>query len=211
MQASEKAKEPNRYHHGDLRQALLVAAEQELVDKGVDAFSLRGTAKRAGVSHAAPAHHFKDAMALLDTVAAVGFDRLTRTMREEQAEAGIDKQAQFIGAGIGYVRFALENPDMLQLMFGTSRRASNDPALAASADAAFSVLVNAVRTVRGSEAFKGESGWRDVAAAWSMVHGYAQLAISGKMAFATQRDFTEQRNLIADILGRALPEGNGAS
>ncbi|MEI5579289.1 helix-turn-helix domain-containing protein, partial [Streptomyces brasiliscabiei] len=63
------------YHHGDLRRALLVAAEHELEEKGIEGFSLRGVAKRAGVSHAAPLHHFKDTRALLTALAGVGFER----------------------------------------------------------------------------------------------------------------------------------------
>ncbi|WP_421857139.1 TetR/AcrR family transcriptional regulator [Oricola sp.] len=194
------------YHHGDLREALLAAAEQELIEKGADAFSLRGTAKRAGVSHAAPAHHFKDTMALLNALAAVGFARLTMSMKEEQQRADPGKRAQFIASGVGYVRFALDNPEMLQLMFGTARRSSNDPELARNAEAAFSVLVNAVGNVRGTHVFKTEEGWRDVAASWSMVHGYAQLVISGKLGFVARLDLEEQRNLIEDLVARALPE-----
>src|SRR5262252_290185 len=60
------------YHHGNLRAALLEAAEAELEAQGIEAFSLRGVAKRAGVSHAAPAHHFGDANGLLTGLAAEG-------------------------------------------------------------------------------------------------------------------------------------------
>ena len=66
------------YHHGDLRKALLVAAEAELVEKGLEGFTLRCCAKRAGVSHAAPAHHFKDANALLTALATEGYERFLR-------------------------------------------------------------------------------------------------------------------------------------
>lgn len=194
------------YHHGDLRTALLEAAEAELIEKGVDAFSLRGAAKRAGVSHAAPAHHFRDANALLDALAAAGFSRLTAAMKDEQAKAGNGKKEQLAAIGIGYVHFALANPELLQLMFGTSRRKGDDPELQRSSEAAFSVLVNGVGAVRGRDAFTSEAGWRDVAACWSMVHGYAQLAIAGKMTFVTGLDFGEQRDLIEDLVRRALPE-----
>ncbi|GAB4358391.1 MAG: hypothetical protein Kow0026_19330 [Oricola sp.] len=192
-----------------MRAALLKAAEAELIEKGVDAFSLRGAAKRAGVSHAAPAHHFRDANALLDALAATGFARLTAAMKDEQAKAGPGKKAQLTAAGVGYIRFALANPELLQLMFGTSRRKGDDPELQHNSEAAFSVLVNGVGSVRGRDAFKGEAGWRDVAACWSMVHGYAQLAIAGKMPFVTGLDFDEQRGLIEDLVQRALPERAG--
>lgn len=204
--ATAQKRRQKPYHHGDLRAALLEAAEAELIEKGVDAFSLRGAAKRAGVSHAAPAHHFKDSNALLDALAAAGFARLNAAMREEQAKAGQDKKAQLTGIGIGYVHFALANPELLQLMFGASRRRGDDPELQRNSEAAFSVLVNGVGSVRGREAFQSEAGWRDVAACWSMVHGYAQLAIAGKMTFVTGLDFDEQRGLIEDLVRRALPE-----
>jgi AcrR family transcriptional regulator len=205
MAAAAKSKD-KPYHHGDLRAALIAAAEAELIEKGVDAFTLRGTAKRAGVSHAAPAHHFKDSMALLNALASVGFARLTATMKEEQEAADPGKRPQLTAAGIGYVRFALDNPELLQLMFGTSRKESDDPDLVRNADAAFSVLVNAVGNLRGRHVFKTEEGWRDVAAAWSMVHGYAQLVISGKLGFVARLGLDEQRSLIEDIVSRSVPE-----
>lgn len=200
---TEKKSAP--YHHGDLRSTLIRAAEEELIEKGVDAFSLRGAAKRAGVSHAAPAHHFKDSHALLNALAAVGFLRLTEAMKDEQAKAGGDAKDQLVASGVGYVRFALDNPELLQLMFGTSRRLDDDADLRRASEAAFSVLVNGVGQVRGREAFRTETGWRDVAACWSIVHGYAQLAISGRMGFVTGLDFERQRDLITDLVRRALP------
>jgi len=200
------ARKDKPYHHGDLRAALVAAAEAELIEKGVDGFSLRGAAKRAGVSHAAPAHHFKDSNALLDALAAAGFARLTAAMKEEQAPDGADRKAHMVAAGIGYVRFALDNPELLLLMYGTSRRKGDDPELLRNSEAAFSVLVNGVGSLRGRDAFRGEAGWRDVAACWSALHGYAQLAIAGKMTFVTGLDFEEQRGLIEDLVRRALPE-----
>ncbi len=98
-----------------------------------------------------------------------------------------------------------KNPELLQLMFGTSRGKGDDPDMAQQSEAAFSVLVNGVGAVRGRDAFKSEAGWRDVAACWSMVHGYAQLAIAGKMDFVTGLDFEQQRELIEDLVRRALP------
>src|SRR5687768_5541186 len=75
-----KAGERRAYHHGDLQAALIAAAEDVLAEKGVSGFSLREAARRAGVSPAAPAHHFKDARGLLTAVAARGFQRLTETL-----------------------------------------------------------------------------------------------------------------------------------
>src|SRR4051794_796732 len=104
------------YHHGDLRKALLIAAEADLAEKGLEGFTLRGCARRAGVSHAAPAHHFKDTGALLTALAADGYERFTAAMQKRQA-AETTARARLIGAGLGYLDFALANPALFRLMF----------------------------------------------------------------------------------------------
>ncbi|WP_306120982.1 TetR-like C-terminal domain-containing protein [Roseitalea sp. MMSF_3504] len=207
--------ESRRYHHGALREALLEAAEAELIEKGEDGFSLRSTAKRAGVSHAAPAHHFRDLAALLHALAARGFDRLTAVMKAEQAAAGADAAGtddaagQVVAAGIGYVRFAIDNPALFQLMFG-GRGGGDKPAeLAKAAEAGFSVLVNGVARVGGRDALTTEAGWRDVMAVWAIMHGYAHLAIGGKVAWLSDQPFEAQRAVIADQVRRALRLAEG--
>ena len=192
------------YHHGDLRNALLAAAEEELIAKGSEKFSLRGCAKRAGVSHAAPAHHFKDSQALLQALAARGFARLTDALRTEQEKAVADPKSQLVAAGVGYVRFGITNPQLFNLMFGGHALEMKDEALQKNGEAAFSVLVNSVAKVRGHAAFETEAGWRDVTALWSMAHGYAQLASGNKMNYVTDRPFEEQRPYIEDMLMRII-------
>ena len=88
--------EAPRYHHGDLRAALLAAAETELDERGVESFSLRGVARRAGVSHAAPAHHFRDVRGLLTALAAEGFARFLAAQRAREAAAGADPHNRMV-------------------------------------------------------------------------------------------------------------------
>ena len=192
------------YHHGDLRRALILAALEELEASGPEKFSLRGCAKRAGVSHAAPAHHFKDTQTLLQAVAASGFEQLIEAMEAEQQTASNDVSAQLVAAGIGYVQFASNNKPLFGLMFSGYTLDLIDPDLGKQSDAAFSVFVNAVRKIRGQSAFQTQDGWRDVTAIWSMVHGYAQLAASEKMGYATQLSMDEQRSYIGDMLRRVI-------
>ena len=102
-QLSESSR-ASAYHHGDLRKALLEAAEAELAEKGVEGFTLRGCAKRAGVSHAAPAHHFKDANALAHRIGGCRrASAFTTAWNDRQARAEKTPRAQFIASGIGYV------------------------------------------------------------------------------------------------------------
>ncbi|MCU0912422.1 MAG: TetR/AcrR family transcriptional regulator, partial [Rhodobacteraceae bacterium] len=97
------------YHHGDLRAALLAAAEAELEARGIEAFSLRSVAKRAGVSHAAPAHHFGDAGGLLTALAAQGFRRFVANQAAHEDRAGADPAARLVESGLGYIAFAGAN------------------------------------------------------------------------------------------------------
>ena len=193
-----------RYHHGALRDALLAAAEAELIEKGEDGFSLRSVARRAGVSHAAPAHHFGDVTALLHGLSRAGFERLTVTMRREQARADGAPAAQLAAAGVGYVRFAADNAHLFHLMFGGRGTGPKPDALKKAAETAFSLFVNAVARVRGPDALASQDGWRDVTACWSMVHGYAHLVVGGKMSWLAGQAFETQRPVIEDMVRRAM-------
>ncbi|MBV1886949.1 MAG: TetR/AcrR family transcriptional regulator [Parvibaculaceae bacterium] len=111
------AKTSDSYHHGDLRQALVLAATQIVEEQGVLALSLRGVARAAGVSQTAPYHHFQDKEALLAMVAETGFQDLADGMKDAldgDASSGINLQA----LGVAYVLFATSNPGRFRLMFG---------------------------------------------------------------------------------------------
>src|SRR5215475_1526755 len=103
--------EPAReaYHHGDLREALIKATDAILAERGLEGFTLREAARRAGVSPAAPAHHFGSAAGLLTEVAISGFQELTRFLRTGASKAS-DPEARLRHQGVSYVRFALTYP-----------------------------------------------------------------------------------------------------
>lgn len=128
----------SRYHHGDLRSALLKRAEATLRKVGVDGLSLRQLARDIGVSHAAPSRHFRDKQALLDELAASGFDRLGAGFAEATADGPVTER--LYGMARAYLRFAMENPELLALMFARKQR-STSPALSESVQQAFAVPV----------------------------------------------------------------------
>jgi AcrR family transcriptional regulator len=192
------------YHHGDLRQALLDAAEAELAEKGLEGFTLRGCAKRAGVSHAAPAHHFRDANGLLTALAAVGHERFTAAMQKRQAVA-TSPRGRLIGAGLGYLDFARANPGLFRLMFASLRPDFSDPGLAEAGFRSFSVLTDAVRDLTGVGPFKDRTAMLDAMAAWSVVHGLAHLLLAGQLPIAKESD---PDATYAEIIGRAMPGSN---
>ncbi|MDJ0426066.1 TetR/AcrR family transcriptional regulator [Rhodococcus fascians] len=107
-----------RYHHGDLRAVLLEEAERSIARDGVDALSLRQLARDVGVSHAAPARHFRDKQALLDALALHGFQEMNRRMVDAATGPG-ELLAKFRGVARAYLGFAVEHPQLLDVMYST--------------------------------------------------------------------------------------------
>ena len=193
------------YHHGNLYAALLTAAEAELVEKGVEHFSLRGVARRAGVSHAAPAHHFGDVDGLLTALAALSFERLLQSMEAAAASAEPDPISNLVAIGIGYIDYAAGNPHLFSLLFASDRPDWNNPDLLRRADAAFAKLQSAVQAVADRHGRDSVAVGEMMQTAWAMPHGLATLfAMRRSRHFATLAP-EEQRARFERIL-RAVAE-----
>jgi AcrR family transcriptional regulator len=167
-------KPANAYQHGNLRDALVQAGLKLLSEGGVANLSLRGAAQLAGVSHAAPYRHFKDKEALVTAIAEEGFRLLAAFLRaEEQAAAGGSVRDRLQAHGHGYVKFALEHPAYLEVIFGAKMCWD----LAAGKEA-YQLLRGVV--VEGIA--RGELRDLDpdllAFASWSMVHGLSHLLIN---------------------------------
>lgn len=171
--ASTRGAARSSYHHGDLRRAILDAARQELDAVGPAALSLREVARRAGVSHAAPAHHFPTKDDLLAALGVLGFQLFAEALRAASDEGGDVPRARLLGMGRGYLRFARENPGLFKLMWGAMPMSHcaqwRDPS-----NAAFMVLVDAVARVRAEAGLSG-SPLGDAMLQWTFVHGLAKL------------------------------------
>jgi len=169
------------YHHGDLRNQLLAASIDLLAAGGVDALTLREAARRAGVSHGAPYRHFADREALLDAIAAEGFTRMAAVMRQAVDRAGDDPAAQLLALGRAYVRFALDNPAQLQVLFrGTKAERDAVPAVAAAGLAAFEVPLGVVRSGQERGLVVAGDAEQQAQVAWALVHGIATLVTGGQ-------------------------------
>jgi AcrR family transcriptional regulator len=186
------------YHHGDLRAALIAAAEEELAENGVDGFTLRGCARRAGVSHAAPAHHFKDVRALFTTLATIGLRRLADTTEAFGREAPAGTLEHFTAIGRGYVTFAIENPAYFRLIFRSALLDTDNPDLIAAGKAAFGVPVAAVGAYCGSADPMADPALVPlVIGLWSIVHGFSELFLSGQL---TRRGAGPDRTMLVEQL-----------
>ena len=185
------------YHHGDLREALLQAAERVLERDGLAGLTLRAVAREAGVSHAAPTHHFGDLTGLLSELAAIGFRRFNAAMTAA-GETETHALMQAMARAKAYVGFAQAHPGMYALMFRSNERLDHSrPALHDASEAAFAGLAGSVAAIRQEQVSK-ESLSLDQAAFiarnWSLVHGFTMLLLDGSLS---------------DILHR-LPEGTSA-
>ncbi|NUB43737.1 TetR/AcrR family transcriptional regulator [Fertoebacter nigrum] len=189
---------PKPYHHGDLRAALLAAAEAEIAERGIEAFSLRQVAKRAGVSHAAPAHHFGDANGLLTALAADGFRQFLAAQAAREAVANPDPASQLVAAGLGYVDFALQRPALFRLLWGSQRTDFASADLGQASRAAYQHLVDQVTAAGGLSV-------ADTAAVWAMAHGLADLLAAGRMRAVGAFPPAERDAVIAEMLRRTLP------
>lgn len=156
------------YHHGNLRAAVLQAAADEITAHGPAGVSLRRIARRAGVSHAAPAHHFGDKAGVLAAIAAQGYALLA-----EATEQALESHGRLTEVGIAYIRFALSRRPYFEVMFRPELYTPGDPAVAQARDQAADVLFRAVRHVLPDAT--DEEIWGGVIAAWSFTHGLATL------------------------------------
>lgn len=186
------------YHHGDLRSVLLRVAEEELAERGIEAFSLRSVAKRAGVSHAAPAHHFGDVDGLLTALAAKGFHEFLAAQAAREAKAATDPRAQLVASGVGYVDFAIQRPALFRLLFGSARPDYTNDDLALVSQAAYQHLVNLVHGAGGRST-------ADEAAVWAISHGLADLLSSGRLKTISSFAPPERDAMVENIIYRALP------
>ncbi|MEY4695751.1 MAG: hypothetical protein RIT14_179 [Pseudomonadota bacterium] len=192
---------PRPYHHGDLHAALIAAAEAELAAKGVEGFSLRQVAKRAGVSHAAPAHHFGDARGLLTALAAHGFRRFLAAQSLREGRAASDARSQLLAAGLGYVDFAFAHPALFRLMFSSTHPHFADPDLADASEAAYRHLSEQVAALGGDTA--------DAAAVWSLAHGLADLLSAGRMPDLGGLPPDQRDRALVALMARVLPRPKG--
>jgi AcrR family transcriptional regulator len=193
------------YHHGDLRRALLRAAEEAIAENGVAALSMRDLARRAGVSHAAPTHHFSDKAGLLTAFATDGFERLAKALATSRLASN-----SLVELGVTYVRFAVTRRAMFEVMFRTDLYHADDPGLLAArakaADALYAAVTDlpdglapppagsaddsadghradhAARPARPGAAATAPPEVRAAGlAGWSMAHGFATLWLTGAL------------------------------
>jgi len=178
-----------RYHHGDLRNALLEASLALVAEQGVEAFSLREAARAVGVSPAAAYRHFEDKDALLAALAADAFGRLAlgmeRAISRAPGEPGsrAHAAAAFAAVGQAYVEFAVQHPSHFRVMFGPWCAEAKVPvaSLTAGPRDPYTILVDSLDALVASGAVRPEARAGAEVVAWASVHGLASLIVEGSL------------------------------
>jgi AcrR family transcriptional regulator len=160
------------YHHGDLRHALLQAAAVAIDEGGPAALSLRDLARRAGVSHAAAAHHFGDKRGLITALATEGWGHFADELSDT-----LDATGDFVEVGVAYVRAAVTHRAHFEVMFRPDLYRDDDPDLVAAQERTAAVLERGLQTLGGAQI--GPDPRTTATAAWSIVHGFATLWSNG--------------------------------
>ena len=188
------------YHHGDLRQATIDEAVRVIAEEGPGALSLRDLARRLGVSHAAPTHHFGDKAGLLTAVAAEGYRLLAAELRRAYERTG-----DFLEVGVAYVRFATRNRPYFDVMFRPELYHDDDPELTQARKESASMLYGPV-SERPGAAGDGRQVVEAGVAAWSLVHGLATLYLNGNIPANLGKD---PERIARSVAGYLFGPGDG--
>lgn len=188
------------YHHGNLRRSLAEAAEAILEEEGLDALSLRAVARRAGVSQAAPYHHFADKDALLGSVAGYGFQKLRDAM-SEAAKPCADPLGGLQNFGLAYIRFAQKHTALFRLMF-TRGTVIPAPEEATPQDGVVDDLT--IEGICKATGCTREQAKRINLLLWSCVHGLTMLWLDNQLGAPDSIDLEQKTREITDLLGPVL-------
>lgn len=202
-----RTRKEGRYHHGNLRRALLDAALMMVEKEGPRGVSLRAVARLAGVSPAAPYRHFVGKEGLLAAVAEEGFHALADGMTTASAANKDLPLAEFRAIALAYVKFAAVRPSHFRVMFGPEvANHKKYPGLQESMERIFTILTKVISDSQ-RRGLEGAAEPRQLAmAAWATLHGLATLIVDGQLGDATSSESELQAVTfrIADVVYRGL-------
>lgn len=193
----------DKYHHGNLRHALMGAALDTIKEQGAEKLSLRALARELGVSQAAPYRHFGDKVALLSALASDGFMRLAREMESVMGDIESDPVKAFQQGGQAYVRFAQCNPETYRLMYSMPPQNFDNAEMDGCQHGAFQLLERTIAAGIEKGVFNVLNKDAIVLASWSLVHGYAQLVIDG-IIDVSNVDAALQFQAVGEVINRGV-------
>lgn len=182
----------NAHHHGDLRNALVTAGIELLDEGGVAGLTLRKCAARAGVSHAAPAHHFRGLKGLITAIVTRGYKLFAAEMDVNIKAADNDPMSRLGGCCRGYVKFSRENNALASIIFNKKNCFEDDPEWIEAADAAYQILIDICAPFK----HRHDSAELTQIAVWTMLEGYVNFERNGVI----NNDFRHSTPLDIELL-----------
>ncbi|MFZ5859027.1 MAG: TetR/AcrR family transcriptional regulator [Chloroflexota bacterium] len=174
---------PKKYHHGDLKNALIKAGVEILSKEGVGGLSLRKVAQRAGVSHSAPYAHFSDKQSLIAAISTEGFNQLHNELNAVIAKYANDPKQQLVEGTRAYVQFAIDNKDTFKIMFSSALEKEKEyPAFVEISRQTFERVVDIVKACQTAKVLKPGSPEVTAVIVWGQVHGIVSLALEGQIS-----------------------------
>lgn len=190
-----------RFHHGDLREALIAATRELLIEHGPDGFTLADACRRAGVTTAAPYKHFRGKQEVLQEIISRGFDELTAANAKAVAEGGPGTLAGITAMVISYLNFAVVQPAVFRLMFGHKSDLRTVEHIDESGNQCLKNVINEVATFSRKHGQKADAELVAIRL-WTFVHGASSLELDGD--YERVAPGLDVRDLIADVTPRLL-------
>jgi AcrR family transcriptional regulator len=190
----------HKYHHGDLKNALIQAGIEILSTEGFHALSLRKVAQRAGVSHAAPYAHFADKQALVAAISTEGYRKLYDCLASAVEQYRHDPLRQLIEAAWAYVEFALHEPAHFKLTIsGVVEKEQDYPSYMEMTRKAFQLVVEVTEACQQAGILKPGPSDQVAVSVWSLVHGFTSLVIEGQISSSLVDRLTLREMLIFSL------------
>jgi AcrR family transcriptional regulator len=172
-----------KYHHGDLKNALIQAGVEILSKEGMEGLSLRKVAQRAGVSHSAPYSHFPDKQSLIAAISTEGFNQLYSELDAAVLVYPKNPKKQLQQGALAYLQFALKNTDTFKIMFsGVLEKEKEYPSFVEASHKTFQRVVDVVRACQEAGIMRATSAEMMAVAVWGQVHGIVSLALEGQIS-----------------------------
>lgn len=185
---------PKKYHHGDLKNALIQAGVEILAKEGAGGLNLRKVAQRAGVSHSAPYAHFPDKQSLIAAISTEGFTQLYTGLEAAISPYSKNPKKQLLEGVKAYVRFAEENTDTFKIMFsGVLEKEKDYPSFVEISSQTFKLVVEVIQACQNAGILPATAPADLMAVSvWGQIHGVVSLALEGQVSHTLLNKHTIQ-------------------